>query len=94
MVICAFSAIRSTDVQAAAGTAALASVLTEPGSDRAEGGLDYAIRVQVGPTLLPRGPLLLDGVPLVIHALAPYRTLPGNAGALAAPELPVPTYRD
>ena len=70
----------------------VASALAVPAAGRPEDGLDYAIRVQVGPGLLPLGPLLLDGVPLVIHALAPNRTLPGNADDLPA-ELPVPTYR-
>jgi hypothetical protein len=71
----------------------VASVLAQPDPDRAEDGLDYAIRVQVGPGLLPRGPLLLDGVPLVIHALAPNRPVPGNADLLFPRELLVPIYR-
>ena len=71
----------------------VASALAPLDPSRAVDGLDYAIRVQVGPGLLPDGPLLLDGVPLVIHALAPIRVLPQNAGARWPPELSVPTYR-
>jgi hypothetical protein len=72
----------------------VASVLVEPAPGRLEDGLDYAIRVQVGPGLLPHGPLLLDGVPLVIHAQAPNRPLPANADELWPHELLIPKYRD
>jgi hypothetical protein len=69
------------------------SVLAEVDPDRALDGLDYAILVPVGRPLLPRGPLLLDGVPLVIRCFSRDRPLPGNADELWPPELPVPTYR-
>jgi hypothetical protein len=57
-----------------------------------EGALDFAIRVSVPPPFLPRGLLLLDGVPLVVHRRRPFRPLPGNADELWPPEAEIPDY--
>ena len=57
-----------------------------------EDALDFAIRVSVPPTFLPRGLLLLDGVPLVVHRYRPFRLLPGNADEMWPPEAAIPDY--
>ena len=69
------------------------SVFAEPDTKRALDGLDYAILLTVGPALLPRGPLLLDGVPLVIRCGGLNRPLPADADVRWPPDLPIPTYR-
>jgi hypothetical protein len=56
------------------------------------GDLDFAILVSVPPEFLPAGPLILDGVALVIRGHRPIRPLPGNADALWPPEPAIPSY--
>jgi hypothetical protein len=69
------------------------SVLAEPDPKRVLDGLDYAILIAVGPVLLPCGPLLLDGVPLVIRCGGLNRPLPGDADVRWPRDLAIPTYR-
>jgi len=59
---------------------------------RSEDGLDFAILVSVPPPFLPAGPLVLDGVPLVVHRFRPFRPLPTNTDVLWPRELAIPTY--
>jgi hypothetical protein len=62
-------------------------------ADRRSGdGLDFAIRVSVPPPFLPAGPLVLDGVPLVVHRFRPFRPLPSNADVLWPREPAIPSY--
>lgn len=58
------------------------SGLRRPEDRRLDDDLDFAILVSVPPPFLPAGPLILDGVPLVVHRFRPFRPLPGNADAL------------
>ncbi|MDQ6806168.1 MAG: hypothetical protein M3065_14690 [Actinomycetota bacterium] len=55
-------------------------------------GRDFAILVSVPPPFLPAGPLRLNGVPLVIRRLRPFRPLPGDADKLWPLEQTIPSY--
>jgi hypothetical protein len=59
---------------------------------RSEEALDFAILVSVPPPFLPAGPLMLDGVPLVVHRFRPFRPLPSNADVLWPREPAIPAY--
>ena len=54
--------------------------------------LDFAILVSVPPPFLPGGPLVLDGAPLVVLRIRPFRPLPGDADRLWPPEPAIPSY--
>jgi hypothetical protein len=59
---------------------------------RSDEGYDFAILVSVPPPFLPAGPLVLDGVPLVVHRVRPFRPLPGNADELWGREPAISSY--
>lgn len=64
-----------------------------PNADlRLNAELDFAILVSVPPPFLPAGPLMLDGVPLVVHCLRPFRPVPGSANELWPPRAQHPSY--
>jgi hypothetical protein len=68
------------------------SGLRPPEDRRLDDDLDFAIVVSVPPPFLPAGPLILDGVPLVVHRFRPVHPLPGNADALWPREPAIPAY--
>jgi hypothetical protein len=59
---------------------------------RSDDGRDFAILVSVPPPFLPAGPLVLDGIPLVVHRFRPFRPLPGNTDVLWPREPVIPSY--
>lgn len=59
---------------------------------RSDERLDFAILASVPPPFLPAGPLMLDGVPLVVHRFRPFRPVPGNADELWPRDPAVPSY--
>jgi hypothetical protein len=64
-----------------------------PHDDRdSDDDLDFAILVSVPPPFLPAGPLVLDGVPLVVHRFRPVRPLPTNTDERWPPEPAIPSH--